>query len=203
MDRRQLIATAAKLASGLIRPGGSGRTMATGEFEVRRTPVEAHAHVRSNTSSKRHGIAASSPLLFEHRKDVLLHRCGQPCSSDAKCERRQMARLRDANRNAVATRRDSSLGMTRTEVCARCGASARFETGRSRPICHCTNRTAPRCQSRQQHRGPQPRPSPRHGPAPRAGRTLRTATSATPWESGSTTAIRFPRAVPRAVPSHA
>jgi peptide-methionine (R)-S-oxide reductase len=159
MNRRQLIATAAAglgLGSLIRAVAGQGDTMATettGDFEVTRTDAEWKRTLTPGQYYvlRKHDteFAGSSPLLFEHRKGTFsCAGCGQPLfSSGAKYESGSgWPSFVTPLENAVATSRDSSLGMTRTEVhCRRCGGHLGhvFEDGpQPTGLRYCTNGTA-------------------------------------------------------------
>ena len=124
-------------------------------------------------------FAGSSPLLVEHRKGTFsCAGCGQPLfSSDAKYQSGSgWPSFVTPLENAVATSRDSSLGMTRTEVhCRRCGGHLGhvFEDGpQPTGLRYCTNGTALTFTPEEVgHRGcgnasrdPAPGTAPAHGP---------------------------------------
>ncbi len=133
IDRRMLFASGAALAAlvgwrGLAPRAEAGEKAAT-TFEVTKTPEEwrkllskAQYHVLREEGTEAPG---SSPLLNEHRKGTFACAgCGLPLfASETKFESGTgWPSFYQPLDNAVGESRDTTFGMTRTEIhCRRCG----------------------------------------------------------------------------------
>ncbi|KQT32860.1 hypothetical protein ASG29_07705 [Sphingomonas sp. Leaf412] len=125
--RRHLLSVAA--AAPLLAACGSRDAQAAERFPVTKTPADwrrqlgpaAYAVLREEDTERPY----SSPLNDEHRAGIFACKgCAQPLfSSKTKFESGTgWPSFYAPLANAVATRRDTALGMTRTEVhCRRCG----------------------------------------------------------------------------------
>jgi peptide-methionine (R)-S-oxide reductase len=129
IDRRILLATVAMAALFGFRWLRPDAARAAEKFEIEKTPEEwrkqltpQQYHILREEGTER---PFSSPLLKEHRKGVFACAgCDLPLfSSDTKFESGTgWPSFWQPLPNAVGERRDSTLGMVRTEVhCRRCG----------------------------------------------------------------------------------
>jgi len=128
--RRELLgATGLVAAAGLIAFVGGGSPADAASFEVRRSPAEwrrrlgpQRFHILREEGTE---IPFTSPLLKEHRKGVFACAgCDLPVfGSAAKYDSGTgWPSFKKALPRAVAYRRDTTLGMVRTEEhCRRCG----------------------------------------------------------------------------------
>jgi len=130
MDRRSLLATTATLAALFgFRWLRGDEARAAETFEITKTPEEwkkqltpMQYHILREEGTERPG---ASPLLKEHRKGTFACAgCDLPLfASETKFESGTgWPSFYQPLPNAVGERKDSTLGMTRTEVhCRRCG----------------------------------------------------------------------------------
>lgn len=130
MDRRTLLATTATLAALFgLRWSRDDEARAAETFEITKSPEEwrkqltpMQYHILREEGTERPG---SSPLLNEHRKgNFACAGCDLPLfSSETKFESGTgWPSFYQPLQNAVGERKDSTLGMVRTEVhCRRCG----------------------------------------------------------------------------------